>query len=230
MNHEYYTGEKSVTVTVGKRDIVISPADAFTNRNTEPEFETEVGGMGLAGTDELKNVQYKIEEGADLGVPGEYSVEIASYELDNADCYNVTLEGGTLTVYEDADYSKVDEAIAKADALSPDDYTNFSEVEAAINTVVRGKDITEQDKVDDMALAIENAIANLEKKPATGTTEDPSEPPTDTDKPSGDQTGNITSPETGDDSNIALWIAAMFAAGAALTGTAVYSRKRKYSR
>ncbi len=40
-----------------------------------------------------------------------------------------------------------------------------------------------------MALAIENAIANLEKKPATGTTEDPSEPPTDTDKPSGDQTG-----------------------------------------
>ena len=79
MNHEYYTGEKSVTVTVGKRDIVISPADAFTNRNTEPEFETEVGGMGLAGADELKNVQYKIEEGADLGVPGEYSVEIASY-------------------------------------------------------------------------------------------------------------------------------------------------------
>ena len=128
MNHEYYTGEKSVTVTVGKRDIVISPADAFTNRNTEPEFETEVGGMGLAGADELKNVQYKIEEGADLGVPGEYSVEIASYELDNADCYNVTLEGGTLTVYEDADYSKVEEAIAKADALSPDDYTNFQQL------------------------------------------------------------------------------------------------------
>lgn len=38
------------------------------------------------------------------------------------------------------------------------------------------------------------------------------------------------SPETGDDSNIALWIAVMLAAGAALTGTAVYSRKRKYSR
>ena len=66
--------------------------------------------------------------------------------------------------------------------------------------------------------------------PATGTAEDPSEPPTDTDKPSGDQTGDTTSPETGDDSNIALWIAVMLAAGAALTGTAVYSRKRKYSR
>ena len=65
--------------------------------------------------------------------------------------------------------------------------------------------------------------------PATGTT-DSSEPPTDTDKPSGDQTGDTTSPQTGDDSNIALWMALMLAAGAVLTGTAVYSRKRKYSR
>lgn len=60
--------------------------------------------------------------------------------------------------------------------------------------------------------------------------ETPSEPPTDTDKPSGDQTGDITPPQTGDDSNIALWIAVLLFAGAALTGTAVYSRKRKYSR
>ena len=71
----------------------------------------------------------------------------------------------------------------------------------------------------------------VEKKPAAGT-------PTDTDKPNdgqtGDttspQTGDTTSPQTGDDSNIALWMALMLAAGAALTGTAVYSRKRKYSR
>ncbi len=38
------------------------------------------------------------------------------------------------------------------------------------------------------------------------------------------------SPQTGDDSNIALWIAVMLAAGAALTGTAVYSRKRKHNK
>lgn len=43
-------------------------------------------------------------------------------------------------------------------------------------------------------------------------------------------TGETTSPETGDNSNIALWIAVMLAAGTALTGTAVYSRKRRYSR
>ena len=50
--------------------------------------------------------------------------------------------------------------------------------------------------------------------PATGT-------PADT---------NTSSPQTGDDSNIALWIAVLLAAGTALTGTAVYSRKRKYSK
>ena len=116
--------------------------------------------------------------------------------------------------YKEADYSKVDEAIAKADALNPDDYTNFSTVEAAVNTVVRGKNITEQDKVDNMALAIENAIANLEKKPATGTTSD----------------NDTSSPQTGDDSNITLWLAVMLASGVALTVTVFYNRKKKYSR
>ena len=43
-------------------------------------------------------------------------------------------------------------------------------------------------------------------------------------------TGETASPQTGDDSNIALWIAAMLASGAALTGTVLYSRKRKYGR
>lgn len=43
-------------------------------------------------------------------------------------------------------------------------------------------------------------------------------------------TGETTSPETGDNSNIALWIAVMLAAGTALTGTVLYNRKRKYSR
>ena len=39
-----------------------------------------------------------------------------------------------------------------------------------------------------------------------------------------------TVPETGENSNIALWVAMMLAAGATLTGTVLYSRKRKYSR
>ena len=43
-------------------------------------------------------------------------------------------------------------------------------------------------------------------------------------------TGDTTSPETGDNSNMVLWIAVMLAAGTALTGTVLYSRKRKYNR
>ena len=115
--------------------------------------------------------------------------------------------------YKDADYTKVDEALAKAKALKKDDYKDFSGVEAAINAVVRGKNITEQSEVDKMAKAIEDAIAALEKKPA-------STKPGTSDK----------SPQTGDTSNIALWIALLFVSGGAAIGTTVVSRKKKYNK
>ena len=66
--------------------------------------------------------------------------------------------------YKDADYTKVDEAIAKANALNKDDYKDFSAVESAVNAVVRDKNITEQSEVDAMAKAIEDAIAALQYK------------------------------------------------------------------
>lgn len=47
------------------------------------------------------------------------------------------------------------------------DYKDFSGVEAAVKAVVRDKNITEQSEVDAMAKAIEDAIAALEKKPAS---------------------------------------------------------------
>lgn len=60
--------------------------------------------------------------------------------------------------------------------------------------------------------------------PATGTL-------SDTDITTGrDQTRDKVSPKTSDNSNIALWIAVMLTAGAVLTGTVLYSRKKKYSR
>lgn len=73
--------------------------------------------------------------------------------------------------YKDADYSKVDAAIEKAETLNRDDYQDFTAVDAAIQAVVRGKPITEQAEVDAMAMAIENAITALEKtvsNPSTG--------------------------------------------------------------
>ena len=115
--------------------------------------------------------------------------------------------------YKDADYTKVDAAIAKANALKKDDYKDFSSVETAVRAVVRGKNITEQSEVDKMAKAIEDAIAALEKKPA-------STKPGTSDK----------SPQTGDTSNLALWIALLFISGGASIGTTVVSRKKKYNR
>ena len=115
--------------------------------------------------------------------------------------------------YKDADYTKVDAAIAKANALNKNDYKDFSGVEAAVKAVVRGKNITEQSEVDKMAKTIEDAIAALEKKPV-------STKPGTSDK----------SPQTGDTSNLALWIALLFISGGAAIGTTVVSRKKKYNR
>ena len=66
--------------------------------------------------------------------------------------------------YLPADYTKVDEAIAKANALNKDNYNDFSVVETAVNAVVRDKKITEQSEVDAMAQAIEDTIAALQYK------------------------------------------------------------------
>ena len=115
--------------------------------------------------------------------------------------------------YKDADYTKVDAAIAKANALKKDDYKDFSGVETAVKAVVRGKNITEQSEVDKMAKAIEDAIAALEKKPA-------STKPGTSDK----------SPQTGDTSSLALWIALLFVSGGAAIAATVVSRKKKYNR
>ena len=149
---------------------------------------------------------------------GTYSVEVTA---DNCEVYsdNITITADTAThtqtiamTYLPADYSKVDAAIAKANALNKDDYKDFSDVEAAVNAVVRDKNITEQTEVDAMAKAIEDAIAALEKKPA----EIKPEP--------GDN-----SPQTGDTSNLMPWIALLLASGGVLTGVTVFDKRKRHS-
>ncbi|MCI8427031.1 MAG: hypothetical protein HFJ03_05755 [Lachnospira sp.] len=70
-------------------------------------------------------------------------------------------------VVEKADYTEVDKAIAEAEKLNAEDYVNFSKVTEAINAVVRDLPKTEQSRVDAMAKAITDAIAALDKKPAS---------------------------------------------------------------
>ena len=172
---------------------------------------------------ELANVVIKVN-GQEVANPvdleaGTYTVEVSA---DNCEVFNlnITITADTAThtqtiamTYLPADYTKVDEAIAKANALNKDNYKDFSAVEAAVKAVVRGKNITEQSEVDKMAKAIEDAIAALEKKPA-------STKPGTSDK----------SPQTGDTSSLALWIALLFTSGGAAIATTVVSRKKKYNR
>ena len=115
--------------------------------------------------------------------------------------------------YKGADYTKVDAAIAKANALNKNDYKDFSGVEAAVKAVVRGKNITEQSEVDKMAKDIEDAIAALEKKPA-----------------STKAVASDKGPRTGDTSNLALWFALLFVSGGAVIGTPAVSRKKKHNK
>lgn len=63
--------------------------------------------------------------------------------------------------YKAADYTKVTEAIEKANKLNKDNYEDFTKVTAAINAVAPGKNITQQDEVDAMAKAINDAIDAL---------------------------------------------------------------------
>ena len=172
---------------------------------------------------ELANVVIKVN-GQEVANPvdletGTYTVEVSA---DNCEVFNlnITITADTAThtqtiamTYLPADYTKVDGAIDKANALNKDNYKDFSAVEAAVKAVVRGKNIMEQSEVDKMAKAIEDAIAALEKKPA-------STKPGTSDK----------SPQTGDTSSLALWIALLFIGGGAAIGITVVSRKKKYNR
>ena len=137
--------------------------------------------------DGLTNVVVKVNG---QEVTGSVSLEAGTYPVevtaDNCKAYsdNITITSDTAThtqtiamTYLPADYTKVDEAIAKANALNKDAYTNFTAVETAINAVVRDKNITEQGEVDAMAKAIEDAMAALVEKPTEVPTETPTAAP-----------------------------------------------------
>ena len=138
--------------------------------------------------------------------------------------------------YKDADYTKVDAAISKANALKKDDYKDFSAVETAVNAVVRGKNITEQGEVDAMAKAIEDALAALQYKdadkttPAPTATATPAPAATATSAPAATAIPQYTIPQTGDTSNPALLVVLMLVSGSAAIGIAVVGSKKKQNR
>lgn len=107
--------------------------------------------------------------------------------------------------YKPADYTGVNKAIAKANALNKEEYSDFSAVEAAFNAVIWDKNVSEQAEVNAMAKAIEDAIAALEKREAAQT---------------------ALPPQTGDHSPIEWLFMLLILSGAGLCA-ALYSGKRK---
>ena len=149
-----YKNVHFITKAVYPVSFVVTP-DGLTN------VVVKVNGQEVTGTVSLE--------------AGTYPVEVTA---DNCKAYtgNITITADAAThtqtvamTYLPADYTKVDEAIAKANALNKDNYKDFTAVEAAVKAVVRDKNITEQSEVDAMAKAIEDAIAALQNKSAHNT-------------------------------------------------------------
>ena len=185
----------------------------------------------IAKAEALNKNEYKdftkVEEAVNAVVRGKNITEQAE-----VDAMAKAIEDAIAALeYKDADYSKVDAAIAKAEALNKNEYKDFTKVEEAVNAVVRGKNITEQAEVDAMAKAIEDAIAALEKKPAKST-------PTATAKPvtvsaqaeAVKETAAVSSviPQTGDNWNRELYISLFVLSGLALAGTAVLKNRKQH--
>ena len=213
--------------------------------------QTEVNAMAKAIEDAVSALQYK---GADYTKVDEAIAKAKALNKDNYKdltaveaAVNVVVRDKNITEqdevdamakaiedalaalqYKDADYTKVDAALAKANALKKDDYKDFSAVESAVNAVVRGKNITEQGEVDAMAKAIEDALVALQYKDADKTT--PAPAATATPAPAATATPQYTIPQTGDTSNPALLVVLMLVSGSAAIGTAVVASKKKHNR
>lgn len=83
--------------------------------------------------------------------------------------YHTTYEQQSV---QKADYTAVNEAVDKANALNKDDYVDFSAVKNAIDAVKYDKDYTKQETVEGYAKAIENAIKALKLRSADYTAVD----------------------------------------------------------
>ena len=150
-------------------------------------------------------------ESAFAKTPDEMKTDSFADALNAGDKSNgwVFVNGKALGGAEPADYS----AIEKALKTVPSDLTVYTDesvaaLNKAIDGVIQGKAAVNQAAVDAMAKAIEDAIAALEKKPVKMA---------------------VQLPQTGDDSNLALWTALLLVSGAAIC-TMMAGKKKNYEK
>lgn len=159
-------------------------------------------------------------------------------EQSEVDTMALTLDNAIAALeYKDADYSRVDAAIAKANSLDRNDYKDFTKVDAAVAAVVRDKNITEQSEVDAMATAIFNAVSDLEYKDTNNNTENkdndnkksapvPSKNKAQSKAPTAPSTDYKKSPQTGT-ADTMLWAAFLFISGGIITIFTSHAKRKK---
>ena len=153
----------------------------------------------------------KTYESAFAKTPDEMKTESFADALNAGDKSNgwVFVNGKALGGAEPADYSAIEKALKSV----PSDLTVYTDesvaaLNEAIDGVIQGKAAVNQAAVDAMAKAIEDAIAALEKKPVKMA---------------------VQLPQTGDDSNLALWTALLLVSGAAIC-TMMAGKKKNYGK
>lgn len=150
-------------------------------------------------------------ESAVAKTPDEMKTDSFADALNAGDKSNgwVFVNGKALGGAEPADYSAIEKALKNV----PSDLTVYTDesvaaLNKAIDGVIQGKAAVNQAAVDAMAKAIEDAIAALEKKPVKMA---------------------VQLPQTGDDSNLALWTALLLVSGAAIC-TMMAGKKKNYGK
>lgn len=150
-------------------------------------------------------------ESAFAKTPDEMKTDSFADALNAGDKSNgwVFVNGKALGGAEPADYSAIEKALKNV----PSDLTVYTDesvaaLNKAIDGVIQGKAAVNQAAVDAMAKAIEDAIAALEKKPVTMA---------------------VQLPQTGDDSNLALWSALLLVSGAAIC-TMMAGKRKNYGK
>ncbi len=150
-------------------------------------------------------------ESAVAKTPDEMKTDSFANALNDGDKSNgwVFVNGKALGGAEPADYSAIEKALKTVPSVLTV-YTDESvaALNKAIDGVIQGKAAVNQAAVDAMAKAIEDAIAALEKKSVETT---------------------VQLPQTGDDSNLALWTALLLVSGAAI-GTMMAGKKKNYGK
>ncbi|WP_461815726.1 LamG-like jellyroll fold domain-containing protein [Faecalimonas sp.] len=160
VNRTNMVATETQSITVPKHSFVVAKICSNVNKTALQKKVDEINTLNKANYTNFASVETVLNKAKTV-------LENSSATQDEVDrmLKELTDAQAKLTLKK-ANYAKVDEAIKKANALNKDDFVDFSEVEKALNAVVRDLDITKQAEVDGMAKAIEEAIKGLTNKPA----------------------------------------------------------------